>query len=242
MPCPVGGSLRCLSPAGPFPQSPLRCCSESRHESGDAPRTVVARRAAGGPRRGGTGPSACARLLPLRLSGSRRQRGSPGPPPAARRGAATRQIRKAKTRRKRTARRRKTARRKEGRRQGGRKARKAGGLQPARSNDHGGPGRSTLSSPVLRPKQPQSLRANVRKRSRRTCWSGLRLWCGAEIHADAMMWQGFGLSDTFGIEDFPNGDAFKAGTANPRLHVLAACSFVKRSASAANRRTCPATR
>ena len=44
---------------------------------------------------------------------------------------------------------------------------------------------------------------------------GLRLWCGAEIHADAMMWQGFGLSDSFGIEDFPSGDAFKAGTQIP---------------------------
>ena len=44
---------------------------------------------------------------------------------------------------------------------------------------------------------------------------GMRLWCGAEIHADAMMWQGFGLSDTFGIEAFPSADAFKAGTEIP---------------------------
>jgi high affinity Mn2+ porin len=41
---------------------------------------------------------------------------------------------------------------------------------------------------------------------------GLRLWQGAEIHADALMWDGHGLSDTFGVEDFPNADAYKAGT------------------------------
>ena len=32
---------------------------------------------------------------------------------------------------------------------------------------------------------------------------GLRLWQGAEVHADALMWEGFGLSQTFGIEAFP---------------------------------------
>jgi len=44
---------------------------------------------------------------------------------------------------------------------------------------------------------------------------GARLWCGAELHADALMWEGFGLSQTFGVEAFPNGDAFKAGTVTP---------------------------
>ena len=29
------------------------------------------------------------------------------------------------------------------------------------------------------------------------------------------MWQGYGLSETFGIEAFPNGDAYKAGTEIP---------------------------
>ena len=42
-----------------------------------------------------------------------------------------------------------------------------------------------------------------------------RLWEGAELHADALMWQGLGLSQTFGIEAFPNGDAYKAGTQIP---------------------------
>ncbi len=43
----------------------------------------------------------------------------------------------------------------------------------------------------------------------------MRLWRGAEVHADALMWQGYGLSQTFGIEDFPNGDGYKAGTTIP---------------------------
>jgi high affinity Mn2+ porin len=44
---------------------------------------------------------------------------------------------------------------------------------------------------------------------------GRRLWQGAELHADGLMWQGYGLSQTFGIEAFPNGDAYKAGTTLP---------------------------
>ncbi len=44
---------------------------------------------------------------------------------------------------------------------------------------------------------------------------GMRLWQGAELHADALMWEGFGLSQTFGIEDFPSADAYKAGTSIP---------------------------
>src|SRR5580698_10076065 len=44
---------------------------------------------------------------------------------------------------------------------------------------------------------------------------GAQLWCGAELHADALMWEGFGLSQTFGIEAFPNADAYKAGTVTP---------------------------
>jgi hypothetical protein len=46
-------------------------------------------------------------------------------------------------------------------------------------------------------------------------FAGVRLWRGAEAHMDFLMWQGFGLSKTFGLEGFPNGDAYKAGTATP---------------------------
>jgi high affinity Mn2+ porin len=46
-------------------------------------------------------------------------------------------------------------------------------------------------------------------------YAGARLWRGAEAHMDFLMWQGFGLTHTFGIEGFPNGDAYKAGTETP---------------------------
>jgi high affinity Mn2+ porin len=44
---------------------------------------------------------------------------------------------------------------------------------------------------------------------------GVRLWRGAEFYVDGMMWQGFGLSDTSGIDGFPNGEAFRVGTSVP---------------------------
>jgi high affinity Mn2+ porin len=50
-------------------------------------------------------------------------------------------------------------------------------------------------------------------------FAGLRLWRGAEAHVDGLMWQGFGLSQTHGIEAFPNGDAYKAGTETPYFNV-----------------------
>ncbi len=45
--------------------------------------------------------------------------------------------------------------------------------------------------------------------------AGVRLWPGAEGHADALMWQGFGLHDTAGAEGFPNGEAYRIGTKVP---------------------------
>jgi high affinity Mn2+ porin len=46
-------------------------------------------------------------------------------------------------------------------------------------------------------------------------FAGVRLWRGAEAHMDLLMWQGYGLGSTYGIEAFPNGDAYKAGTETP---------------------------
>ncbi len=40
---------------------------------------------------------------------------------------------------------------------------------------------------------------------------GFRLWQGAELHLDGLAWQGFGLSHTFGLEAFPNAEAYKVG-------------------------------
>jgi high affinity Mn2+ porin len=47
---------------------------------------------------------------------------------------------------------------------------------------------------------------------------GVRLWPGAEFHLDGLMWQGFGLSKTLGIDGFPNGEAFRLGTDIPNLN------------------------
>jgi len=46
-------------------------------------------------------------------------------------------------------------------------------------------------------------------------YAGRKLWRGAAVYADLLMWQGFGLTQTFGIEANPNGDAYKAGTSKP---------------------------
>ncbi len=47
---------------------------------------------------------------------------------------------------------------------------------------------------------------------------GVRLWPGAEFHIDGLMWQGFGLTDTRGVDGFPNGEAFRLGTEVPNLN------------------------
>jgi len=44
---------------------------------------------------------------------------------------------------------------------------------------------------------------------------GVRLWQGAEAHVDGMLWQGFGVNNTLGVEGFPNGEAFRLGTGVP---------------------------
>ena len=50
--------------------------------------------------------------------------------------------------------------------------------------------------------------------------AGVRLWRGAEAHADLLMWQGYGLSKTLGIEGFPNGEAFRLGTSVPNVNLV----------------------
>lgn len=64
---------------------------------------------------------------------------------------------------------------------------------------------------------PNSLNPNgeVQETITANLFAGARLWRGAELHTDFLVWQGFGLTQTFGIEAFPNGDAYKAGTRDP---------------------------
>jgi high affinity Mn2+ porin len=49
--------------------------------------------------------------------------------------------------------------------------------------------------------------------------AGARLWRGAEAHADLLVWQGFGFSQTLGVEAFPNAEAFRLGTDLPRANL-----------------------
>jgi high affinity Mn2+ porin len=49
--------------------------------------------------------------------------------------------------------------------------------------------------------------------------AGVRLWPGAEAHIDGLMWQGFGLDNTLGVEGFPNGEAYRIGTAVPNAMI-----------------------
>jgi high affinity Mn2+ porin len=50
-------------------------------------------------------------------------------------------------------------------------------------------------------------------------YAGVRLWSGAEAHIDGLMWQGFGLNNTLGVDGFPNGEAFRLGTDVPNVNI-----------------------
>jgi high affinity Mn2+ porin len=52
-----------------------------------------------------------------------------------------------------------------------------------------------------------------------TAFVGLRPWEGTEIYLNPELMQGSGLSDTFGVAGFPNGEAFKSGFPIPRFNM-----------------------
>ncbi len=68
---------------------------------------------------------------------------------------------------------------------------------------------------------PNSLRADseVKETISLDLYGGLRLWRGAEAHADLLVWQGLGFSDTRGVEGFPNGEAFRLGSEVPNINL-----------------------
>jgi high affinity Mn2+ porin len=68
---------------------------------------------------------------------------------------------------------------------------------------------------------PNSLRngGEVRETVSLDLLAGARLWRGAEAHVDALMWQGFGIGGTRGVEGFPNGEAFRLGTDVPNVNL-----------------------
>jgi high affinity Mn2+ porin len=48
---------------------------------------------------------------------------------------------------------------------------------------------------------------------------GYRLLPNTEFHADALFWQGYGLNNTYGVANFPDGEAFKVGVRYPHFAV-----------------------
>ena len=52
-----------------------------------------------------------------------------------------------------------------------------------------------------------------------TAFIGMRPWSGTEIYVNPEGMQGFGLSETFGVAGFPNGEAQKAGFPTPVLNI-----------------------
>jgi high affinity Mn2+ porin len=50
-----------------------------------------------------------------------------------------------------------------------------------------------------------------------TAYLGVRLWQGGEFYLDPELAQGFGLNGTLGLAGFPNGEAQKAGAAEPKF-------------------------
>jgi high affinity Mn2+ porin len=66
---------------------------------------------------------------------------------------------------------------------------------------------------------PNSLNSSgeIRETVSLDLFAGARLWQGAEAHIDGLLWQGFGLSKTLGVEAFPNGEGFRLGTEVPNV-------------------------
>jgi high affinity Mn2+ porin len=52
-----------------------------------------------------------------------------------------------------------------------------------------------------------------------TLFLGARLWKGAEVYVNPELSGGSGLSHTFGVAGFPNGEAFRVGDAQPRIYL-----------------------
>jgi high affinity Mn2+ porin len=46
---------------------------------------------------------------------------------------------------------------------------------------------------------------------------GYRLAANTEFHLDTLFWQGYGLNNSYGMDDFPDGEAFKVGVRYPHF-------------------------
>lgn len=64
--------------------------------------------------------------------------------------------------------------------------------------------------------------AQVRETVSVDATGGVRLWRGAEFFGDALVWQGYGLSDTLGMAGFPSGEAYRVGKTYPDAYLCRA--------------------
>jgi high affinity Mn2+ porin len=60
-----------------------------------------------------------------------------------------------------------------------------------------------------------------------TLFAGARLWKGAELYVNPELTGGSGLSKTFGVAGFPNGEAFRVGSPEP--HVFLARAMLRQT-------------
>ena len=52
-----------------------------------------------------------------------------------------------------------------------------------------------------------------------TLFAGIRIWDKLEFYANPEIDQGFGLSNTLGLADYPSGEAYKVGAASPYIRL-----------------------
>ncbi|HEV2378530.1 MAG TPA: carbohydrate porin [Terriglobia bacterium] len=64
--------------------------------------------------------------------------------------------------------------------------------------------------------------ASVRETVSVDVTGGVRLWRGGEFFADALVWQGYGLSNTLGVAGFPSGEAYRIGKTYPDAYLCRA--------------------
>jgi high affinity Mn2+ porin len=99
-------------------------------------------------------------------------------------------------------------------------------IAPDNWNIHGqftliGQGYPAFRSPY---EGPQSLTggSQFKNTTTATAFIGVRPWQGGEIYVDPELMQGFGLSDTFGLAGFPNGEAQKSNFPMGRFNIARA--------------------
>ncbi len=77
-------------------------------------------------------------------------------------------------------------------------------------------GHTRFTSPYSGPRSLQSVNEG-RETLSLDLTGGVRLWSGASAFGDALVWQGYGLANSSGIEAFPNGEAFRLGSSTPNV-------------------------